>query len=69
MNVYFFTPYRGTRLYEYCIEKGYLAKGDKVHQLLDGAPLHMSTISYQELKGCKGPSPFMPDCLKICSLK
>lgn len=51
MNVYFFTPYKGTRLYQHCIEKGYLDKNDKVHQLLDGVRLKMDTISYQELKG------------------
>ncbi|MBF0343522.1 MAG: radical SAM protein [Nitrospirae bacterium] len=51
MNCYFFTPYKGTRLYDYCLQAGYLTKDTKVHQLLDGAPLNMNTISYQELKG------------------
>jgi anaerobic magnesium-protoporphyrin IX monomethyl ester cyclase len=51
MNCYMFTPYKGTRLYDYCIEKGYLEKGDKVHQALDGVPLKMKSISYEELKG------------------
>ncbi len=51
MNVFFFTPYKGTRLYQYCIEKGYLNEEDKVHQLLDGVPLRMKSIDYQELKG------------------
>jgi radical SAM superfamily enzyme YgiQ (UPF0313 family) len=57
MNVYFFTPYRGTRLYEYCLEKGYLSKADKVHQLLDGAPLRMNSITYEELKGLQRTFP------------
>lgn len=57
MNVYMFTPYRGTRLYQYCIEKGYLSSEDKVHQLLDGAMLKMETISYQELKGLQRTFP------------
>lgn len=51
MNCYMFTPYKGTRLYQYCLEKGYLKKGAKVHQALDGAPLKMNSISYEELKG------------------
>lgn len=51
INVNLFTPYKGTRLYEYCIEKGYLDKNDKVHQVLDSVPLKMDTISYQELRG------------------
>lgn len=57
MNVYLFTPYRGTRLYEYCLKKGYLEPGDKVHQLLDGAHLKMTSISYQELKGLQRTFP------------
>lgn len=51
MNCYMFTPYRGTRLYQYCIEKGYITEKNKVHQVLDGTPLKMSSISYEELKG------------------
>jgi radical SAM superfamily enzyme YgiQ (UPF0313 family) len=50
-NVYFFTPYKGTQLHKYCIDKGYLDKNDRVHQLLDGVPLKMDSINYQELKG------------------
>ncbi|MFQ5713577.1 MAG: B12-binding domain-containing radical SAM protein [Candidatus Scalinduaceae bacterium] len=57
MNVYFFTPYKGTRLHQYCIDKGYLDKNDRVHQLLDGVPLKMDSISYQELKGLQRTFP------------
>jgi anaerobic magnesium-protoporphyrin IX monomethyl ester cyclase len=57
MNVYLFTPYKGTRLYKYCIEKGYLSGSDKVHQLLDGAPLQMNSITYEELKGLQRTFP------------
>ena len=51
MNCYLFTPYKGTRLYQYCIENGYLDKDSKVHQLLDSVEMHMDSISYSELKG------------------
>lgn len=57
MNVYLFTPYKGTRLYQYCLEKGYMSKEDKVHQLLDSVPLKMASISYQELKGLQRTFP------------
>jgi anaerobic magnesium-protoporphyrin IX monomethyl ester cyclase len=57
INCYFFTPYKGTALYQYCIENGYLAKDAKVHQLLDGAALNMKTITYQELKGLQRTFP------------
>lgn len=50
-NCYLFTPYKGTRLYEYCIRKGYLSKDAKVHQAIDSVPMKMPTISYQALKG------------------
>ncbi|MFH1846185.1 MAG: radical SAM protein [Candidatus Omnitrophota bacterium] len=51
MNCYLFTPYKGTVLHEKCLKKGYLEKDYKVHQLLDGVPLEMDTISYEELQG------------------
>lgn len=57
MNVYLFVPYRGTRLYQYCIEKGYMTTEDKVHQLLDSVPLNMPSITYQELKGLQRTFP------------
>jgi hypothetical protein len=57
MNVYLFTPYRGTRLYQYCIEKGYMSKEDKLHQLLDSVPLDMPSITYEELKGLQRTFP------------
>jgi radical SAM superfamily enzyme YgiQ (UPF0313 family) len=57
INVYFFTPYKGTRLHQYCLENGYLDESDRVHQLLDGVPLKMDTISYQELKGLQRTFP------------
>ncbi|MFH1309103.1 MAG: radical SAM protein [Candidatus Omnitrophota bacterium] len=51
MNCYLFTPYKGTVLYKQCVEKGYLGKFAKVHQLLDSVKLNMDSISYDELKG------------------
>lgn len=51
MNCYIFAPYKGTYLHRYCLEKGYIDDGSKVHQLLDGARLKMDSISYEELKG------------------
>jgi len=64
INVYFFTPYKGVRLHQYCMDKGYLDKSDSVHQLLDGVPLNMDSISYNELKGLQRTFPLyatMPD--------
>lgn len=51
MNCYMFTPYHGTALHKYCVDKGYLDRKAKVHQLLDAAPLKMDSISYRELQG------------------
>ncbi|MAF85425.1 MAG: radical SAM protein [Dehalococcoidales bacterium] len=57
INCYLFTPYKGTYLRQYCVEKGYLDKDANVHQLLDGAELKMNSISYQELKGLQRTFP------------
>lgn len=57
MNCYLFTPYRGTYLYKYCLEKGYLGENDKVHQLLDSVRLKMDSISYEELRGLQRTFP------------
>ncbi|MFC1951671.1 B12-binding domain-containing radical SAM protein [Chloroflexota bacterium] len=57
MNCYIFTPYKGIELYNYCVEKGYMDKDTKVHQLLDGTELKMGTITYQELKGLQRTFP------------
>jgi len=57
INCYIFTPYRGTRLYKYCVDNGLFDANDKVHQLLDGAALKMDTISYKELKGLQRTFP------------
>lgn len=51
INCCLFTPYQGTILYKYCLEKGYLEKGAKVHNVTDSLRLNMDSITYEELKG------------------
>ena len=51
MNCNIMTPYRGTYLFDYCVEKGYLDKEAKINQIIDGAELKMDSISYEELRG------------------
>ncbi|KKL25290.1 hypothetical protein LCGC14_2406820, partial [marine sediment metagenome] len=50
-NCYLFTPYRGTELYKYCIENGYISKDSKTKQLLDGGEIEYSKITKEELYG------------------
>ncbi|NYT05596.1 MAG: B12-binding domain-containing radical SAM protein [Methanomicrobiales archaeon] len=57
MNVYLFTPYRGTRLHQYCVEQGYLDADAEVHQLLDSTELKGQPLSYDELKGLQRTFP------------
>lgn len=57
INCYLFVPYKGTPLYKYCLEKGYLAKGAKVHNLTDSVRLKMDSITYEELKGLQRTFP------------
>jgi len=51
VNCYMFTPYRGTSLRKYCIDKGYLDENAETRQLLDGADYQYNTISKTELYG------------------
>lgn len=51
MNCYIFTPFKGTRLHKYCIDKGYLKDNYTDGRVLDGVELKMDSISYKELKG------------------
>ncbi len=57
INCFLFVPYKGTTLYQYCLEKGYLEKGAQVHNLTDSVRLKMSSISYEELKGLQRALP------------
>ena len=57
INCYLFVPYKGTTLYQYCLDKGYLEKGAKVHNLVDSVRLKMDSISYEELKGLQRTFP------------
>ena len=51
INCYMFTPYRGTYLRNYCVEKGYLDSNARTMQCLDGADYHYDTITKAELLG------------------
>jgi radical SAM superfamily enzyme YgiQ (UPF0313 family) len=51
MNCNFFTPYRGTWLYKYCVENGYLNPNSKTHQVLDGGDIKYDKITRAELYG------------------
>jgi len=51
MNCYFFTPYHGTWLYNYCVENKLLDPEAKTMQLLDGGEINYRYITRDELKG------------------
>jgi len=51
INCYMFTPYRGTYLRKYCIDRGLLDKDASTMQLLDGADYKYDTIAKEELYG------------------
>ncbi|MBI5077292.1 NAD-dependent epimerase/dehydratase family protein [Candidatus Falkowbacteria bacterium] len=57
MNCYLMTPYKGTQIHKFCLEKGYLTPQDKVYQLLDSVPLRNQPLSYEELKGLQRTFP------------
>lgn len=51
INCYMFTPYRGTYLRDYCVERGYLDQDGSTMQALDGAAYKYDTITKEELYG------------------
>lgn len=51
LNAYFFTPYRGTPLREYCVEKGYLDPSAKTDTLMRSSILNMPQFPADEIKG------------------
>lgn len=51
ISVFYFTPYHGTFLRDYCIQKGYLKEEDKPADRRKETNLNMPQISSDELKG------------------
>ncbi len=51
INAYFFVPYRGTPLREYCIEKGYLDPDRKTDSLMRRSILNMPQFTAEQIKG------------------
>lgn len=51
INVYFFAPYRGTPLRDYCLEKGYIKPNTKTDSLMRSSVLNMPQFSADEIKG------------------
>jgi anaerobic magnesium-protoporphyrin IX monomethyl ester cyclase len=57
MNVYIFTAYRGTELYHYCVEQGYMQPDAPSHQPLEGTPLACQPLAYEEIRGLQRTFP------------
>jgi anaerobic magnesium-protoporphyrin IX monomethyl ester cyclase len=51
INAYFFVPYRGTPLREYCLQKGYVAPDTRTDSLMRSSILGMPQFSRDEIKG------------------
>jgi radical SAM superfamily enzyme YgiQ (UPF0313 family) len=51
INAYFFVPYRGTPLRQYCIDKGYMDSNTKTDSLMRSSILKMSQFPPQDIKG------------------
>lgn len=50
-NVFIFTPFRGTRLHELCVEKGYIPKDHIATEHVFSSSLRMPQISSEEIYG------------------
>ncbi|NQV00063.1 MAG: B12-binding domain-containing radical SAM protein [Parcubacteria group bacterium] len=51
INAFFFVPYSGTPLREYCIDKGYIDQDVRADSLMLNSILHMPQFSAEEIKG------------------
>jgi len=51
INAYFFVPYRGTPLRQYCIDKGYIQPDTKTSTLMIKSVLNMPQFSQEQIKG------------------
>jgi len=51
INAYFFVPYRGTPLRQYCIDKGYLDPKSKTDSLMRSSILNMPQFPPDQIKG------------------
>ena len=51
INAYFFVPYRGTPLRQYCIERGYLRPDAKTDSLMRSSILNMPQFTSDQIKG------------------
>jgi radical SAM superfamily enzyme YgiQ (UPF0313 family) len=51
INAYFFVPYRGTPLRQYCIEKGYIKPDARTDSLMRRSILNMPNFSSDQIKG------------------
>lgn len=51
ISVFIFTPYRGTKLREYCVEKGYITPDMYMGSHLKDTVLKMPTLTNEEIKG------------------
>ncbi len=51
INAYFFVPYRGTPLRDYCLKKGYISSESRTDSLMRNSILTMPDFSADEIKG------------------
>lgn len=51
INAYFFTPYHGTALRDYCVKKGYIKENTQTNTVTKTTVLNMPSLSQEEIKG------------------
>jgi len=51
INAYHYTPYHGTSLREYCVDKGYISKDAQTTYIIKDTILNMPTFSADEIRG------------------
>ena len=51
VNAYYFTPYHGTALREYCVQKGYIDEDTQTINITKDTVLNMPSMSPEEIRG------------------
>ena len=51
VGTFVFTPFRGTKLYDYCLEYGFIFLGAKAGDLNRGSVLMNNTLKDEEIRG------------------
>ena len=51
INAYYYTPYHGTALRQYCVDRGYISKDAQTSYITNDTVLNMPSLSTEQIRG------------------